>query len=505
MANVQYIRQELIDITPSYDVITDCLKGQSNIKAKGIIYLPKPNAEDLSPENEIRYTGYKARAIFYNVTKRTLNGLVGQVFLRDPVVEVPQDLDIVVKDANGNGVDLEQTARFATAQVLSLGRAGMLADYPKTEGRPTTRLDVINGTIRPTISIYEAKNIINWRTKTRGGKILLSLVVLVESFVIEDDGFEAKYGIQYRVLRLNANDKYEVEIYQEGPNSTIANPIDKFEPKGADGQSLNEIPFMFIGSRDNSENVDDAPLYDLATLNIGHYVNSAEYEDSCYMLGQPTPWFAGLTEEWVTDVLGGKIALGARGIVPLPVEGSAGLLQVEPNTMAFEALQHKERQMVALGARLVQESGVARTLGEAQMEEASETSVLATVSKNVSAAIKWGLEWCGIFTGSIKYSMDAEARGKLVVFELNTEFDMAKMTPQERLQLMKEWQGNAITFTEYREILRKAGIATLDDAEAQAELDAQTEKQLNNTIAEADGLAKVALENASPAPKPVAG
>ncbi len=502
-ANVQFQRKELTDALPYYQVIQDCLAGQATIKARTDVYLPRPNAADTSEENKARYIAYVARAVFYNVTKRTLNGLVGQVFLRDPVVEVPTDIDIVVKDTNGNGVNLEQTARFAASEVLSLGRAGMLADYPNTAGKPTTVQDLRDGKIRPTISIYEAKNIINWRTRTIGGKVVLELVVLVESYVLKDDGFQIEYGTQYRVLKLNEANEYVVELWRESVNNSLATPVDTYQPLDAKGNTIKEIPFSFIGSRDNSQEVDDAPLYDLATLNIGHYVNSAEYEDSCYMLGQPTPWFSGLTEDWVKDVLGGKVALGARGIVPLPVGGEAGLLQAEPNTLAFEAMEHKERQMVALGARLVQEKAVQRTLGEAQMEESSETSVLATVSKNVSAAIKWGLEWCAIFTGSVDYSMDAEARGKLIKFELNTEFDLTKMSAQERLQLMKEWQGNAITFSEYREILRKAGIATLDDEQAQAELDAQTEKQLTNELAQAEGLAKIAADNA-PEKAPVA-
>ena len=48
----------------------------------------------------MRYHQYKERAVFYNVVYRTLNGMTGQVFLREPVAELPNDLDAMVEDAD---------------------------------------------------------------------------------------------------------------------------------------------------------------------------------------------------------------------------------------------------------------------------------------------------------------------------------------------------------------------------------------------------------------------
>ena len=80
--SVNYVRKELQAVAKIYSMIRDCIAGQFAIKAKGQTYLPKPNAEDFSPENEARYDAYIERSVFYNVTARTLRGLVGQVFLR---------------------------------------------------------------------------------------------------------------------------------------------------------------------------------------------------------------------------------------------------------------------------------------------------------------------------------------------------------------------------------------------------------------------------------------
>ena len=59
-------------------------------------------------------------------------------------------------------------------------------------------------------------------------------------------------------------------------------------------------------------------MYDLAVLNIAHYRNSADYEESCFVTGQPTVWASGLTEAWVEDVLKGELRLGSFGGIPLP-------------------------------------------------------------------------------------------------------------------------------------------------------------------------------------------
>ena len=69
---------------------------------------------------------------------------------------------------------------------------------------------------------------------------------------------------------------------------------------GADEKPLGTIPFSFVGADNNDATVDESPLYPLAQLNVAHYRNSADYEQSLFIVGQATPVFTGLTDEWVT-------------------------------------------------------------------------------------------------------------------------------------------------------------------------------------------------------------
>lgn len=454
MPNVSFVRDEVAKMNGWWDPVKDCLGGQRAIKEAREKYLLKPNPADLSQENKKRYDQYLERAVFYNVTQRTHAGLVGQVFQQDPIAKLPALMEPLLIDIDGAGVSLDQQSKKALGEVLGYGRCGLFVDYPKMEGA-VSRQDLLDGKVRPTVILYDPWDIINWRTKTVGAKKLLSLVVIAEQYIAEDDGFEPKSEKQWRVLRVEEKTGvYRVEIWREA-NGTHQE-YEHYYPLDADGNNLEEIPFTFIGSVNNDPNVDLPPLYDLAIINIAHYRNSADYEEACHMTGQPTPYLAGLTKDWVEEVLKGAVHLGSRAAIPLPQGGTAGLLQASPNTMPKEAMELKERQMVALGAKLAEQATVQRTATEARQEEASEVSILATCAKNVAAAYRAALTWCGVFLGT-----DQEPE-----FDLNTDFELGRMSSQDRAQLIAEWLAGAIAFEEMRFNLRRANVAYLEDEDA---------------------------------------
>lgn len=477
--NVSYRLPEVEAMMPKWQLIADCIAGQEAVKKRGTKYLPKPNPTDTTPENDARYEGYVTRAVFYNVTANTLSGLVGQVFNSDPVSEYPAELEPLWYDADGKGVTLIQQAKKSLTSTLAFGRCGLLVDFPPSpkdelgQERVFTRQEVMDGRARPTMQYYGPFDIINWRYEQQGAVAVLALLVLVEDYIIRDDGFEIQRGQQCRVLRLT-NGVYSVETWrrtdekQEGPYQLQGTVT----PRASDGKPFGYIPFYFMGSQNNDAQVDKPPMYDIANINIGHYRNSADYEDSVFMVGQPTPYFSGLTREWVDEVLKGTIQLGSRGAIPLPENGSAGLIQAEPNSMVKEAMDQKQQQMVALGAQLVEDKQVQRTLGEAKMESAVIASTLTSCARNVSQAFESALMTAAQFNGT---PVNADA----LKFQLSTDFAIAKMSPQDRQQLLSEWQGGLISFTEARSQLRQSGIATLDDKVAQSEIEKEMESRVD--------------------------
>lgn len=479
---VGYIRNEAASLLDIWFLIRDSIEGEPAIKGEFGVranyyqtsifgqrqarkYLPQPNPLDTSLENQERYKQYVKRAVWYNFTSRTRDGLVGQVFLRPPVVEMPSSLDPLDVNADGQGMSLEQVAKRATQSALSYGRAGLLTDFPTTDGA-LSKEQMSKGNIQPIIRHYYPWQIRNWATIQRGAKQVLSLVVLEEINMIEVDDFALEEELCYRVLRLDPSSfTYNVETHTEVKGTRGSNkgkPTGKFEietftPTDHNGKPLDEIPFQFVGSEANDIWPDRPPLYDLASLNIAHYRNSADYEEACFITGQPTPVITGVTEQWVENVLKGAIQLGSRGSISLPVGGDAKLLQASPNQMPLEAMKAKEEQAISLGAKLVQHQKTVRTATEVMVDTTSESSTLHNVAKNVSAAMEQNLRWACLFTG------DGEAEIK---YQLNTEFELTRMNANDRLAIIKIWQSGAIAFTEMRDVLRVDGTAQLDDAAA---------------------------------------
>lgn len=465
MEQVDYVLPEVEEALPLWETVRDCLKGQQAIQKTGIKYLPMPNPLDTSPENVARYASYQTRGVFMNFTQRTLQGMTGAVFGKDAVATLPDALTPLYEDVDGGAVTMDQQAKQVLSDVISVGRCGLLTDYPRLD-RPATRRDVLAGRVRPTIQFYFAEDIINWRYEMVDSLRMLTLVVLEEKYVVEDDGFKMSTEKQYRVLRL-VNGVYTVTLYRKTPSGlTIYGGV--MTPKQADGKPFDFIPFEFVGSSNNDAGIDPAPLLDLANLNIAHYRNSCDFEEMVFLLGCPTPVFTGLDKDWVDNVLQGRVVLGSTMGLPLPEGADAFLLQIQESQLALSAMEHKERQAVALGARLVQSAQVQRTAKEAGLEEASEQSLLLSSAKNVNSAYKRALKSAAMFAGA-PITED-------IGYALNTDFDILRLDSPGRAQLLAEWQRGAITFTEYRSILRRAGVATLDDEEAQDELDTEMER-----------------------------
>lgn len=454
---VNWVRPEVIASSGRWQIVQDCMGGAEAVKKRGRRYLPMPNPEDEGKENLARYGNYKERAVFYNVTRRTVDGWNGQVFSREPISRFPDEMNDLWYDIDGAGVSIDQQAKLALGSTMAYGGGGLLVDYPNVAGQQLTVADVREGAIRPTIHFYGPQSIINWRLRKIGATYVPELIVLKEmASGVGSDGFSMTSTEQCRVLRLTPNNEYWVEIWSKNTDDIWTKQA-SYRMLDTSGTPVNRILFFPLGILKNNFEIDLSPTYDLACLNIAHYRNSADYEDSCFMVGQPTPVVAGVTQEWVEEVFKGRIELGSRAVIPLPVGGTAQLLQVNPNSMTMEAMIHKEAQMVALGARIIKDDSVSKTLGESQMDAAGDSSILATAAKNVSAAYSKALQVCGYLMG-MRVSKKEDYQ-----YSLNTDFPAARLTPNERAQLILEWQAEAISQSEMRAGLRRGGVATLDD------------------------------------------
>lgn len=483
--NVGFTRLEVSRKLPKWNLVDNCVEGQESVKAQGETYLPKPDGNLDPVKNASNYEKYLTRAVFFPSTSRTLDGLVGQVFAKNINTDLPPSLANLKNDVDGSGTTLEQQGKQTLETVIKKGRAGLLADFPTLEtGTVVTRADIESGRVRPRVILFQPEEIINWREMTIGGETQLSLLVLLETKDISSDKFEVEIAPRWRVYELGESGvevsiwRLKSEIEDDFPFPAYAQQ--KFqddstdyemevEPAfvfGSDGLPLQEIPFSFVGSLNNDSTVDEPPLYPLASLNIAHFRNSADYEQSLFIAGQPTPVFTGLTDQWVTDHIKGQVMLGSQNAVSLPPGSSAELLQASANSMPMEGMKHKEELMKAIGAKLI-EPGVANgTATEAEIREAGETSILSSVAKNVSAAYEMAFRFCSYFGEPVE--------PENILIQLNSDFSMLGLSAGERQEIMVAWQGGILTWAEVREVYRRKGIATTPDDEARAAIDSDT-------------------------------
>lgn len=465
MADVTHKRKDFEKAAPSWQKVSDVCAGEVAVKKKGDTYLPRPNPTDKSTRNQERYKQYKERAQFFGATSFTLNGLLGEVYREDPAIELPQQIDYVQQDADGAGVNIIQQSQRVTSEVMQKGRNCLFVDYPETDGQ-VTRAQQRERAIRAKIISLNAERVINWKLATVGGAVKLSLVVIEETKEEDTpDGFGTDSKLTYRVLRL-VDGIYTVEIYEQEEGSSAKWIVSAtYTPTDSKGNYWDEIPFVFVGSKNNDAEIDPIPLYDLAAVNLGHYRNSADYEDSAYLVGQPQPWIAGLNEQWAKEFFGEGVYIGSIAPFLLPVGGAFGIEQVQPNTMVKEAMDQKEGQMSALGARLVQRGEASKTVFQTLSDNGAQHSVLSVVVSNVSAAYTKCLEWVARFEGA-----DGE-----IEFELNDQFLVDELDGPTLTALMGLWQGGVLPKSDLTDKLKKAGL--IDPTKSQEDIDEETESE----------------------------
>jgi hypothetical protein len=100
---------------PVWKKCRDAIEGQEWVHEQGEIYLPNP--AQWNPE---LYKAYKLRATYFNACGRTLDGMTGLIFRKQPEVVHPTALKPIADDIDMAGSDL---MAFAEQLVDELGRS----------------------------------------------------------------------------------------------------------------------------------------------------------------------------------------------------------------------------------------------------------------------------------------------------------------------------------------------------------------------------------------------
>ena len=270
------------------------------------------------------------------------------------------------------------------------------------------------------------------------------MITLREWYEDETNIFCVEHKEQYRVLFINEEGNYQQDVWREG------DIVESYLPQ-ENGKPMKRIPFWFIGSVTNDEFCDPAPLYDLAELNVGHFRNTADLEESSHMLSQPTPvvspgqQFSSQTAWRDANPFG--VTLGARFGLNVGTGGNAFLMQASENNLALSLIERKEEQAIKIGAQLIT-PGSNQTAEAARINANADSSVISTVGQNVSDAYTQGLKQAARFMGADENE---------IVFKLNNEFFAKQMTAQDRAQWVAEIQTGLTPKSLFYSALRASG------------------------------------------------
>lgn len=447
---------EYARLAPVWKTCRDVAAGQRAVHAAGEEYLPT-----LYKEPPAEYEARKKRTPFFNATWRTIAGLVGMLFRIDPQRKVSPAAEKHLQDVTKSGISLDMFAHQVAVEALTVGRVGVMVDYPTASAEGLTVAEAEARNLRPHLALYKAESIINWRTSWLNNRSVLSLAVLVEKHnEVQADGFTEKTEDRYRVLDLEPRTLpeggqawvYRVRVFRlrDGREEQVGSTV---YPLLA-GKNLDYLPFYIFGADDVTPAVSEPPLIDLVDLNVSHYQTSADLEHGAHQTALPQPWIAGVDAG--IDQSGQPIKQefyiggGQAWAFPNP-ETQVGMLEYSGQGLqALEGrLERKEKQMAVLGARMLEDQKkAAETAETAGIHRAGESSALATqgavISRGLTEALATFDRWAG-GSGAVEFS-------------LNSKFFPRTLSAQEVTALVSAWQTGALSEQELFQNFQDGGV-----------------------------------------------
>lgn len=455
--SIDFVRNAVTEKMPDWEKIRDITEGVNVTQ-----YLRKLKKPDGSVDAK-RQESYEDAAVFYSVSGHTYRGMVGTIFSKPPTMTLTPGLTYLLDNADGRGNNLIQQSQALVGDVVRFGRAGLWVDFPEAE-EEVSQAD--RDRFFATIHKFQPEQIINWRTVTTGAITRLSLVVTAEVEEISV-GFEIEERRVIRELGLDEAGNYYARRWIQIGDTNEFEPQEAVFPADAAGANLREIPFTFVGSENNDPGVDPAPMLDIVRVNIGHYRNSADYEDSVFYAGQVQPWMSGADESIYEMMEDREFYIGSRMLMPVPAGETFGFADPGANPLVRQAMVDKIDQMIGLGARFIQSAGAGKTDYEARSDSLAQNSTLSLIAANASDAYTECLQWCALFMGEDESELQ---------YALNQDFTAIAATPAALAAWVKSYIDGAVPQSDYIQWMKRNGFFNADKS------DEEIAEELNESI-----------------------
>lgn len=408
---------------PIWTKTRDGIEGQEVIKKKDERYLPRLNGQD-----EYAYSSYLQRAQYTNYSGTQVSIMLGQLFRKEIITEkIDQEY---LDNIDLQGTSFKYFSWDIADEVIEVNRVGILVDYNESMQRPF-------------LTSYPTEQIINWKYRIINGVKQISMVVLEGTEETEDptDPFESESEKIWKVLFLDAENIYRVIHYKKvnknGKEEFII--VDEYTPIIND-KPFNFIPFYIVTGSGISNIISKSSMTDFVNVNIGHYVNSADFENLAHWCSAKTIVANGWDDEKAFPV---------GGVAILDKDGDAKYLEADSNNLASDAQKHKEEQMSVMGSSAI--SGRGRYIASAEtsrINNQGEHATLADISYSMSNSMTIIMtllnEWAG----------DNEN----VVVKYNTDFETQGIDPNELASFSNTYTSRNMSWETYFHNLQKREV-----------------------------------------------
>ena len=411
----------------------DCYEGEDAVKSRGTEYLPKPGGL-----TDKEYKDYSQRALFYECVGRTIDGFVGAIARKPPVIEASEKLNDVIGDITLDGLSVEELIKQLCTEIILQGRGALLGDYDEKTQRAYLRL-------------YPAEAITNW---SEGSVVVNETVYEPDA----EDAFKQNSITQYRHLTV-VGGIYTVTIWRKIKNKDGLDEWAVYDTRvpTIKGKTFSEIPWFWLTPLGKTSRIERPPMLGLVSVSLSHFRNSADLEHGLHYTGLPTLCVAG--DGFDADA---KISVGSlSAIITSDSTAKVWYAEVKGDFKGLEnTMQGKEAKMAVLGASVFadEKKGV-ESEATARIRQSGQTSLLSgvvtAVEETLTAALQCVADWMG-------------AAGKVSV-TLNREFVDTKMDGPTLVGLVAAFQSGALTIEQFLYNLQQGDLLAPDtDIEEEA-------------------------------------
>ncbi|HCL6635066.1 TPA: DUF4055 domain-containing protein [Citrobacter freundii] len=447
------------NMVQAWDINDALMGGTLYMRQLGESYLPRWPKEDKED-----YKKRLAVATLLPAYEETINQNVGRVFA-EPIQlgeNVPDALREFAKNVDLEGTRLDVWAQAFFSLAMQYGLSHALVDYPRVDAEQVkTKADEKATGARPYVTMLNPRQLIGWKSKMTGGKVVLTELRIKEVIVEDGDDFGQTKVEQIRLLTPGTVQIYRKSTGAEGQPTWALH--DEWQT------SRKDITLVTLYTKRTGFMCGSPPLLNMALLNIKHWQSQSEQDNILHVARVPLLTVFGLEE-------GQELVIGSSSATQFSDRQKQGLEYVEHTGTSIsagkESLTDLVEQMRQAGAKLLRTDNTStKSVDQTSEEKMQEQSPLYTMATSLEDAIDNILQIMGEYIG--------EAEGGNVDVRTELDVESKEFNPSAALAIQALRQGGDIRRADAIKSLQKLNII---------DADADPDKVLDELLAESSSL-----------------